>query len=183
MWVHTFPSIIMYIYIRSHLPSFLCSKLCATAACITMPRLDIDTSGRVVFSRVFLKSAGYSISQIKNGHRQTILIASIFSYRLPTKCHAKREEFNGDSISNKGSISTWNDSTPNNREWDTARSCTWVVLVGELIQKSIETYWDNVRKFIVYIQLILSFIRKVNSKWVERYGHTCLTICLMRAQT
>ena len=45
-------------------------------ACIIMPRLDIDTSSRVVSSRVFLKSSGYSVSQIKNRHRQTILIST-----------------------------------------------------------------------------------------------------------
>ena len=49
--VHTFPSVIMYIYIRSHLASFLHCILCATAACIAMPHLDIDTSRRVVFSQ------------------------------------------------------------------------------------------------------------------------------------
>ena len=84
MWVHTFPSVIMYMYICSHLVSFLHSILCATAACIAMPHLDIDTSRRVVFSRVFLKNAGYLVPQIKNRHRQTILIASLFSYRRPT---------------------------------------------------------------------------------------------------
>ena len=84
MQVDTFPSVIMYIYIRSHLASYLRSILCATAACITMPCLDIDTLRRVVFFRVFLKSAGYLVSQIKNRHRQTILIPSMFSYRFPT---------------------------------------------------------------------------------------------------
>ena len=86
MQVHTFPSVIMYIYICSHLASFLHSILCATAACIAIPRLDIDTSGGVFFSRVFLKNAGYnySVSQIKNKHQQTILIAGIFSYWLLT---------------------------------------------------------------------------------------------------
>ena len=103
-YVRTFPLVIMYIYIHSHLACFLHSILCATAACFTMPCLDIDTSRRVVFSRVFLKSAGYSVSQIKNRHRQTILIANIFSYWLPTNCQAKHEEGNGDSITNKGSI-------------------------------------------------------------------------------
>ena len=39
-----------------------------TAACIAMSLLDIDTSRRVVFSRVFLKSAGYLVLQIKNKH-------------------------------------------------------------------------------------------------------------------
>ena len=91
----------MYIYIRSHLAYFLHSKLCATANCITMPHLDIDTLGIVLFSRVFLKSAGYPVSQIKN---QTILIASIFSYLLPTNLHAKCKEVNRDSIANKRSI-------------------------------------------------------------------------------
>ena len=43
MQVQTFPSVIMYIYMHSHLMSFLHSILCATAACITMPCLDIDT--------------------------------------------------------------------------------------------------------------------------------------------
>ena len=60
-----------YVHIHtmhSHLAYFLYSILHATAACITMPRLDIDTSRRVVFSRVFLKSAGYLVSQIKNRH-------------------------------------------------------------------------------------------------------------------
>ena len=74
-------------YLRGHLSSFLSSILCATTvACITMLCLDIDTSRRLVFSRVFLKCAGYSVSQNKNRHQQTILIASIFSYlhQLPT---------------------------------------------------------------------------------------------------
>ena len=62
MRVPTFPSVIMYKYIRSHLASFLRSILCAIAACIAMPCLDIETLRRVVF----LKSAGYSVSQIKN---------------------------------------------------------------------------------------------------------------------
>ena len=65
-WAHTFPSMIMYIYIHSYLASFLYSILCVTATCIAMPRLDIDTSKRVVFSQVFFKSTGYSVSQIKN---------------------------------------------------------------------------------------------------------------------
>ena len=43
-----FPSVVLYIYIRSHLVSFLCSILCATVACITMPRLNIETSRRLV---------------------------------------------------------------------------------------------------------------------------------------
>ena len=76
MWIHTIPSVIMYIYIHSHLASFLRSILCVTAACIAMLRLDTDTSRRVVFSTVFLKSAGYSVFQIKNQHRKIILIAS-----------------------------------------------------------------------------------------------------------
>ena len=83
-WVHTFPSVIMYIYIRSHLVLFLHSIMCATATCTAMPCLDIDTSLRVVFSQVFLKKVGYSVSQIKNRHRQSILIASIFSYWFST---------------------------------------------------------------------------------------------------
>ena len=72
MQVHAFPSVIMYIYICSHLASFLCSLLCATAACIATLCLDIDTSIKLVFSQVFLKSAGYSVSLIKNQYRQTI---------------------------------------------------------------------------------------------------------------
>ena len=85
-YIYTFPSVIMYIYIIlcSHLASFLHSILCATAACITIPCLDIDTSSRVVFSWLLLKSAGYSASQIKNRHQQSILIASTFSYQLPS---------------------------------------------------------------------------------------------------
>ena len=72
--VHTFPSVIIYIYTYiATSVSFLQSILCATAACIAIPRLDIDTLRRVVFCRVFLKSAGYSVSQIKIQHRQTIL--------------------------------------------------------------------------------------------------------------
>ena len=95
-----------YSYIRSHLASFLRSILCATAVCITMCHSDIDVYTRVAFSRVFLKSAGYLVSQIKNLHQQTIFIASIFSYQLPTnwQAMAKREEVNGDSIANKRSI-------------------------------------------------------------------------------
>ena len=54
------------------------------AACTTIPCLDIDTSRRVVFSRLFLKNTGYSVSQIKNQHQQSTLIAGIFSYQLPT---------------------------------------------------------------------------------------------------
>ena len=58
------PVVIMYIYIHSYLASFLCSVLCTTAACIAMPHLDIDRSRRLVFSCVFFKSTGYSVSQI-----------------------------------------------------------------------------------------------------------------------
>ena len=43
-----------------------------------MSHLDTDTSRRVVFSKVFLKSVGYSVLQIKNRHRrQTISIVHI----------------------------------------------------------------------------------------------------------
>ena len=93
-----------YMYVHSHIASFLYSILCVTAACIAMPCLNIDTSRRVVFCRVFLKSSGYWVSQIKNWHGQAILIASISSYHLPTNWKAKHVEVNGDSIANKGSI-------------------------------------------------------------------------------
>ena len=47
-------------------------------------------------------------------------------------------------------------------------------LVGESIQGLIGTYKDNVGKFIVYIQLILNFIKKfIQNKWnVRRRVHT-----------
>ena len=65
---------------HSHVASFLYFILCVTTTCIAMPCLDIDTSKRVVISWVFLKSTGYSVSQIKNQHWQTILIASIIIF-------------------------------------------------------------------------------------------------------
>ena len=74
----------VHIHMYSELVLFLRSILCATATCIATPCLDIDTPRRVVFSLVFLKSAGYLVLQIKNLHQQTILIANIFSYRLAT---------------------------------------------------------------------------------------------------
>ena len=88
MWVFhvgTYFSFSGYVNIHTyrHLAPF-CSILCATAACIAMHRLDIDTSIRVVFSQVFLKSTGYLVSQIKNRQQQTIFIVSIFSCWLQT---------------------------------------------------------------------------------------------------
>ena len=89
--------------------------LCATAACITMLRLDIDTSRRVVFFHILLKSAGYSVSQIKNRHRQTTLMTNIFSYWLPIyRPNAKRLMEIQSPIKDPFSIP--NDSTQNNRE-------------------------------------------------------------------
>ena len=113
MQVHTFPSVIIYIYIRSHF--FFCSILCATAPYITMSCLDIDTSRRVVFSWVLLKSAGYSVSQIKNRHWEAILIASVFSYRLPTNWQANAKRLMEIQLPIKDPFSTPNDSTSNNR--------------------------------------------------------------------
>ena len=68
-----FSDYVHILYTHSHLASFLYSILCATAACISMPYLGIDTSRRVAFSQVFLKNTDYSVSQIKNSHRQIIL--------------------------------------------------------------------------------------------------------------
>ena len=46
-----------------------------------MPHLDTDTSRRVVFSQVFLKSVGYSVLQIKNRRRrQTMSIVHIIIF-------------------------------------------------------------------------------------------------------
>ena len=73
---------IIYVYIciaTKHL-FFILYTVC-NATCIIMHRLDIDTLRRIVL--VFLKSAGYLVSQIKNRHQQAIIIPSILSYRLP----------------------------------------------------------------------------------------------------
>ena len=67
----------------------------------------------------------------------------------------------------KDSFSAPNDGTSNNREWDTAYHVS-SFSVGQSIQGTIGTYRDNIPKFIVYIQLILSFIKKFIQKWVQR---------------
>ena len=138
-----------------------------------MPRLDIDTSRSVAFSWVFLKSAGYSVSQIKNWHRQTILIACIFSYGLLTNWQAKHKEVNGDSITDKEFI--LHTKQKHTKQYG-MRYCMQLnvssLSVGQSIWGSIGTYIGNICKIIVYIQLILSFIKKVYSEMSTTFAGT-----------
>ena len=141
--LHIFMYIYIYIYIYIYMYVY-------TVCIYVYIRLDIDTSRSLVFSRIFLKSAGYSVSQIKNWH---LLIASIFSYQLPSNWQAKHEEVNGDWIANKGFIL--------HTKQQGMRYCMQLHVnsfsVGYLIQGLIGTYRDNIHKFIMYIHLILKF--------------------------
>ena len=108
----------VHIHTYSHLGSFLHSILCGTAAFIAMPCLDIETSRRVVFSGVFLKSASYSVLQINNRKRETIFIRiiSIFSYGFQPTDRPNTKRLMEIQSPLKAPFSTPNDSTPNNRE-------------------------------------------------------------------
>ena len=145
------------IYMRSYLVSFFAYTVCNWLACTAMPRLDIDTTRRVVFLK---STAGYSIHKLWSiGHQQTtlysILANKIFSY-LPTNWLDKLKEVNGDLITNEDSILYTKSILhirPNSRAWDILHTSTFSV--GQWIQGSIRTYRDNIHKFIMYILLIL----------------------------
>ena len=152
VYIHTLlQCLCMYIHMYSYLESFLCSvlRMCNWLACIALPRFNIDTTRRAIF----LKSAGYSVSQSKKQWTTTKSINTIFSY-LPTNWLDKHEEVNGDIIDNKGAIPYTKFILHTKLQaWDTTHNCTQVTFQYDNWFKDRLEY-----AFIVYVLLLLSFI-------------------------
>ena len=113
-----------------------------------MLHLDIDTTRRAVF----LKSAVYSVLQIKKQQTLTNSMNKMFSY-LPANWLDKCEEVNGDFIDNEAILYIKQQGMGYYTQLHAS-----IFTVGQLIQGSIGKYGYDIHKFIVYVLLILSLI-------------------------
>ena len=113
-----------------------------------------------------MKKAGYSVSQIKNPHRQTILKLAYFVTHFQPSDRPNTKRLMEIQSPIKDPFSTPNDSTPFDTKQQGMRYCTQLHLssfsVRQSIQGLIGLYRDNIHKFVVFIQLILRLLYKLD---------------------
>ena len=125
---------------------------------IALPHLNTDTTKRVIFFKITAHGVRnekkwctrfwFTNYEALDIYKQ-LLTDKIFSY-LPTNWMDKLEEVNGDSIASEKSIFC---TQPYSRAWDKMHTSSFSV--GQCNQASIRTNRDNIRKFIVYILLLV----------------------------
>ena len=133
-------------YIRSQLVSLLLHTVCNWLACIAMPCLDTDTSRRIVF----LKSAGYLVSQIKKRHRQTVLIEYFLIFQPSDWPNTKRlmeiQSPRKDPFSGPIPFSTPNNSTTKNKWHEVLHATASEQLFSRIIDSRIN--WNIQRQHL-----------------------------------